>query len=298
MSAFAFFGALELGLIYGLVGLGVLLTFRYLEFPDLTVEGSFPLGGAVTAAWIVAGGDPWTGLLLALAAGALSGLFTAMLTVRFGILHILAGILTMIALFSVNIRIMGRPNIALLGEILIITPLRDTDLALYVSRPLLMLVIVAIIAAALIRYLLSDAGLALRATGGNARMVRLYGGNSNFYVYVGLALSNALVALAGALFSQLSGFADVTGGVGTIVVGLAAVILGESILRSKSIWIAVGATLLGSIIYRLFIALALSFNLFGLKPSDLNLVTALLVIFAMLAPQLRKKMRAGRKTVA
>lgn len=289
MSALAFFGAVELGLVYGLVGVGVLLTFRHLSFPDLTVEGSFPLGGAVTATWIVAGGSPWTALALGFSAGALSGLVTSVLSVRFRILHILAGILTMIALFSVNIRVMGKPNVSLLGEETIITPLRDMDAPLYLLRPALMLALVAVSVALLARFLLSDAGLALRATGSNPRMVRANGGDSGMYVHLGLALSNALVALAGGLFTQSSGFADVTSGVGTIVVGLAAVILGETLFRSRSIWVMVAAAVVGSIIYRLAIAFALSRGVFGLQASDLNLVTAALVTFAMLAPGIRAR---------
>ena len=295
MSSLAFFGAIEIGLIYGLVGLGVLLTFRFLNFPDLSVEGSFPLGGAVAASWIVTGGSPWTALVLALLAGGLSGLVTALLSVRFGILHILAGILTMIALFSINIRIMGRPNVALLGEDTIITPLRDWQMDLYLARPILMLAFALLSIVLISRFLLSDIGLAMRVTGSNARMVRANGGNSDAYIYFGLALSNALVALAGGLFSQTSGFADVTSGVGTIVVGLAAVVLGETLFRSRSIWIKVAAAIVGSIVYRLFIAFALSFGLFGLQASDLNLVTAILVTVAMLAPRLRAKHYKWRK---
>ena len=287
MSALAFFGAIELGLIYGLVGVGVLLTFRNLDFPDLTVEGSFPLGGAVTATWIVMGGSPWLALAMGFIAGALSGLLTALLAVKFKILHILAGILTMIALFSINIRVMGRPNASLLGETTIITFLRDLDVTLYLARPALMLAIIAVCVFLVSRFLLSDVGLAMRATGSNAKMVRANGGNSKGYVYLGLALSNALVALAGGLFSQSSGFADVTSGVGTIVVGLAAVILGETLIRARSIWIIVSAAVIGSIIYRLVIALALSHGIFGLQASDLNLVTAALVTIAMLSPSIR-----------
>ena len=290
MSTIALFGAIEIGLIYGLVGIGVLLTFRYLSFPDLTVEGSFPLGAAVAAAWIVTGGDPWTALLLAFTAGVVSGIVTAGLSLRFGILHILASILTMIALFSINIRIMGRPNISLLGETTMLTGFAEWGLPLYQMRPLLMLVICAACIAIVTFFLLTDAGLALRATGQNARMVRSLGSNSDTFIYIGLGLSNGLVGLGGALFAQTSGFADVTSGVGTIVVGLAAVILGETLLRSRSIWIAIIATVIGSIIYRVVIALALSFGIFGLQASDLNLVTAVLVTGALLAPAARRQL--------
>ena len=290
MSDLAFFGALEIGLIYGLVGAGVLITFRFLNFPDLTVEGSFPLGGAVAATWIVAGGSPWTALLMGLAAGAASGLVTALLAVRFGILHILAGILSMIALFSVNIRVMGRPNVSLLGEETIVTPLNDLAVDTFVARPVLMLAVVAACVFALAFFFISDSGLAMRATGSNPRMVSANGASSKTYVYLGVAISNALVALSGALFAQSSGFADVTGGVGTIIVGLAAVILGETLFRTRSMLLIICASVAGSIIYRLVIAFALSTGIFGLKASDLNLVTAILVTVAMVAPRIRAKM--------
>ena len=296
MSALVFFGALEIGLIYGLVGIGVLLTFRLLNFPDLTVEGSFPLGSAVTATWIVSGGSPWFALVMGFVAGAISGLLTAFLSVRFKILHILAGILTMIALFSINIRIMGKPNISLLGEETIITPLRELEVAIYLLRPALMFVLVFVCSLVISRFLLSDAGLALRATGANPRMIRANGGDSRLYIYIGLALSNALVALSGGLFTQSVGFADVTSGVGTIVVGLASVILGETIFQARSIWIIIFAAVLGSIIYRLAIGLALSYGVFGLNASDLNLVTAALVTLAMLAPELRASLARRKAT--
>jgi len=294
MSGIAFLGAIEIGLVYGLVALGVFITFRILNFPDLTVDGSFPLGGAVAATLIVAGYDPFLATLLACLAGGVAGLVTAFLAVRCGILHLLASILTMIALFSINIRVMGMPNIALLGVDTILTPFAFLGLKDLYLRPLAAGVILALCSYLLIRYLLSQNGLALRAAGMNPRMARANGVPVDLLIYFGLALSNGLVALGGAMFSQTNGFADVTTGVGTIVVGLAAVILGETILRSRRIWVMALACVLGSILYRIAIALALNSDWIGMEASDLNLVTALLVALALIAPKLAAKGRSSR----
>ena len=288
MSTIALFGAIELGLVYAFVGLGVYLSFRILDFPDLTVDGSFPLGAAVAAVMIVGGVDPWLATLAAIVAGGCAGLVTAFLNVRFKILHLLASILTMIALFSVNLRIMGRPNIPLLTEATILTPFYDLGLPAYFVRPAFLGVLVVIAVAALAWFLATDFGLAMRATGANPRMARAQGVSTDRYIYVGMALSNGLVGLAGALFAQTNGFADVTSGVGTIVVGLAAVIVGETLFRSRSLWILLVGVVAGSILYRIAIQLALSFDAIGLRPSDLNLATAVLVALALILPRLRR----------
>lgn len=293
MSAFAFFGAIEIGLIYGLVALGVYLTFRVLDFPDLTVDGSFPMGAAVAATAIVAGVNPWLATGMAILAGAATGWVTAFLAVRCGILHLLASILTMIAAFSINIRIMGRPNMALLGESTILTPFESFGDPTYV-RPLVVGVLVLISAVFVVRLLNSDFGLGLRATGVNARMVSAQGASIGFCTYFGLALSNGFVGFAGALFAQTNSFADVTSGVGTIVVGLAAVILGQTIIPGRKIWVAVCAVIIGSVLYRLAVAFALSTGMFGLQASDLNLVTAVLVAVALIAPKIKAKLRVKK----
>jgi putative ABC transport system permease protein len=290
----ALFGALEIGLVYGLVALGVFLSFRVLSFPDLTVDGSFPLGAAVTASAIVGGLDPYLATLLAIGAGALAGLVTALLNVRFKILHLLASILTMIALFSINLRIMGRPNIALITEPTVLTPFEGLGLPSMLLKPLLVGLVVAAVAALLAGFLISDYGLAMRATGANPRMARAQGIATGETTYVGMALSNAMVALAGALFAQTNGFADITIGTGTIVVGLAAVIVGETILPARRIWLVVLACVLGSILYRLAIAFALNADVLGLEASDLNLVTAILVGLALILPGARNPLRALR----
>lgn len=287
MSAIAFFGAVELGLVYAFVGLGVYLSFRILDFPDLTVDGSFPLGAAVAAVMIIAGINPWMATFAAMLAGASAGLVTAFLNVRFKILHLLASILTMIALFSINLRIMGRPNVALLTQQTVLTPFYGQGLSDYLVRPLFVGVLVAAVVAVLAWFLATDFGLAMRATGANPRMARAQGISTDRYVYVGMALSNALVGLAGALFAQTNGFADVTSGVGTIVIGLAAVIVGETLFRTRFMVLVLIGCVAGSIIYRMAIQLALS-DALGLRPSDLNLVTAVLVALALILPRLRK----------
>ncbi|WCP66210.1 ABC transporter permease [Vibrio tubiashii] len=293
MSAFAFFGALEIGLLYGLVALGVYLTFRVLDFPDLSVDGSFPMGAAVAATAIVAGINPWLATFMAILAGAATGWVTAFLAVRCGILHLLASILTMIAAFSINIRIMGRPNVALLGEETILTPFEAIGDPMLI-RPLIVGILVLISGWLVVRLLNSDFGLGLRATGVNARMVSAQGASTAFYTYFGLALSNGFVGFAGALFAQTNSFADVTSGVGTIVVGLAAVILGQTLIPGRKIWVAVVAVIVGSVLYRLAVAFALSTGMFGLQASDLNLVTAVLVAAALIAPKIKGNLKSKK----
>jgi putative ABC transport system permease protein len=288
VSAIAFFGAIEIGLVYAFVGIGVFLSFRVLDFPDLTVDGSFPLGAGVAAVAILGGVNPWLATLLAALAGACAGLVTATLNQRFRILHLLASILTMIALFSVFLRIVGRPNVAILNEETIVTPFLGHGINDYLVRPLFLAVLVAVAVLLLARFLGSDFGLAMRATGANPRMARAQGISTAFQVYSGIALSNALVAVGGALFAQTNGFADVTQGIGTIVIGLAAVIIGETLFRFGGILMALVGCVLGSILYRVAIQFALSTDFIGLQASDLNLVTAVLVALALILPRLRR----------
>ncbi|MDQ0318015.1 putative ABC transport system permease protein [Pararhizobium capsulatum DSM 1112] len=288
MSQIALWGAVELGLVYAFVALGVFLAFRVLDFPDLTVDGSFPLGAAVAAVLIIAGVNPWLASGVAMMAGAAAGLVTAMLNVRFRILNLLASILTMIALFSVNLRVMGKPNVALINADTMLSPFYGHGLRDFYVRPLFIGVLVIFAVILVWRFLESDAGLAMRATGANARMSRAQGINTDRQIYLGIAISNALVALGGALFAQTNGFADVTSGVGTIVVGLAAVIIGETLLGTRGILIALIGCVVGSILYRIAIQLALSTDILGLQASDLNFVTAVLVTFALILPRLRR----------
>lgn len=284
MSLIAFLGALETGLVFALVAFGVFLSFRVLEFPDLTVDGSFPLGAAVSATMIVAGTHPLVATLVAIVAGAAAGVVTALLNVRLKILHLLASILTMIALYSVNLRVMGRPNVALLGEQTLLTPLDALPVPYYVSTPIAFAVVVLVVGLLLVRFLNSETGLSLRATGANPRMARANGIATGSTIVLGMALSNGLVALAGSLFAQSQGSADVTMGVGVIVIGLASVIGGEALMSTRTIALAILACVVGAIAYRFAIALALNSDFIGLKAQDLNLVTAVLVTFAIVLP--------------
>lgn len=298
MSEIAFLGAIETGLLFGLVAFGIFISFRILDFPDLTVDGSFPLGAAVSATLIVSGYNPWIATALAMVAGAAAGLVTAWLNVKLKILHLLASILTMIALYSINLRIMGRPNIALLGDDTLLTPLENFGLPYYWVAPLAFTVVVFVVGALLVALLKSELGLAMRATGANPRMARAQGVATAGMILLGMAFSNALVALAGSLFAQSQGSADVTMGVGVIVVGLASVIGGEALMSTRTILLAVVACLLGSIFYRLVIAFALNADFIGLKAQDLNLVTAVMVALAIVLPQLKSNIAAKRRSAS
>ena len=291
MSLIAWMGAIETGFVYALVALGVFLSFRILDFPDLTVDGSFPLGAAVSATAIVGGWDPFLSTALAFVAGCIAGSITAWLNVRLKILNLLASILMMIALYSINLRIMGRPNVALLGERTVLTPFEGLGLPFYLLTPLVFAVVVIAAMILLIRFLNSEMGLAMRATGANARMARAQGINTAAMTLLCMALSNGLVAIGGALFAQSQGSADVTMGVGTIVVGLASVIGGEAVMSTRTIARAIIACLVGAILYRVAVALALNAGFLGLTASDLNLVTAVLVAAAMVLPRVLAQRR-------
>ncbi|RNB85869.1 ABC transporter permease [Brevibacillus fluminis] len=287
-------GALEQGLLFALLALGVYLTFRILNFPDLTVDGSFALGGAIAAKMIIDGYSPFLATLIALIGGALAGIVTGLLTTKGKINGLLAGILTMIGLYSINLRIMeGRANLPLLREETIYTMLKDLnfpDLTIggttwITGVAILFLLFVVIIKLIIDWFLRTDLGLDLRATGDNSTMIRSFGANTDTTTIIGLALSNALVAVAGAMIAQYQGFADVGMGTGMIVIGLASVIVGEVLFGHMTIFRATIAVIGGSVVYRLVIALALRA---GLQPSDMKLITALIVIIALVFPAVFK----------
>jgi len=297
MTSYAFFGALEQGFAYGLMVIGVYLTFRILDFPDLTVDGSLPLGAAVSAVAVTSGYSPFLAIMMAAGAGFLAGMVTGILNTKFKILHLLASILTMIALYSINLRIMGRPNMALLGQSTVVDWFMElTGLLPYYSTPLLFFIICLVVVVILIWFLHTEQGLAFLATGNNMQMITSQGVNTDTVIIFGVGLSNALVATSGALVAQNQGAADVNMGVGTIIAGLASVILGETIFGDKTIGRALIAALLGSALYRIAIGLALGLKLgsFSITPSDLNLITALLVVVALVAPRMKRKFLAGR----
>lgn len=291
MSFYSFLGSVEQGLVFAIMALGVYITFRVLDFPDLSVDGTFPLGGAVSATLIVNGVNPFLTVAIATGAGILAGMLTAVLNTKFKILNLLAGILTMIALYSINLRVMGKPNVALLGYDTIFTPFEAFGIETYILLPIVFAVILVILAFILIWYLHTDVGLALRATGDNDKMVKAQGANPSRMKLFGLGLSNGFVALAGALVAQSQGSADVNMGIGIIVAGLASVILGEALIQNRTVFRAIIGVILGSLVYRIAIAVALSVKLGPIKlsPSDLNLMTAIIVTVALVFPNIRKK---------
>lgn len=297
MSLYSLWGAFEIGLIFGLVALGVLISFRILNFPDLTVDGSFPLGGATAAVLIHHGLDPFTATLCATLAGGVAGMITGWLNVSLKIMDLLASILMMIALYSINLRVMSAPNIPLIAEPTVFTMLQPDSLEDYVARPLILLVLVIAIKLLLDWFFTTQVGLAMRATGSNPRMARSQGIATGSMILLGMAISNALCGLAGALFAQSQGGADISMGIGTIVIGLAAVIVGESVMPSRRLLITTLAVIVGAVLYRFFIALALNADFVGLKAQDLNLVTAVLVTVALVIPLIKQrfKTKGGRK---
>lgn len=300
----AMFGAVESGIIYAIMALGVYLSFRILDFPDLTVDGSFVTGAAIAAILIVNGINPFFATLLAIAAGFLAGCVTGLLHTKGKINPLLAGILMMIALYSINLRIMGRSNVPLLNEESVFTKIEvfftSTGLdALFGSMAaaiglqnltstwsvlISMLVVTALIKIITDLFLRTQIGLALRATGDNKRMIRSFSANTDQLTILGLGLSNALVALAGALIAQYSSFADVGMGIGMIIIGLASVIIGEAIFGTKTIAVTTFAVVGGAIVYRIVVSLALRVDF--LETGDMKLITAVIVIAALVLPQL------------
>ncbi len=301
MSLIAFFGGIEAGLIYALVALGVLISFRILDFPDLTADGSFPLGAVVFAVSVGLGVNPWLACLAGAAAGACAGMVTAWLNVSLKILPLLASILVMVALYSINLRITGgTPNLPLINAPSVFTPFIAEDFSnQFWVQPLIIVVFVVLAKLLLDWFFNTKTGLAMRATGVNARMAKAQGVATSKMVVLGMAISNALIALGGALFAQTTGSADLASGIGTIVIGLAAVIIGENLLSSKRIIVITLAAILGALVYRLLIAFALGNSFLqelGVRPTDLNLITAVLVVIALRLPMIKRSLT--RKTTS
>lgn len=303
-------GSFAVGLILSLLAVGVVVSFRVLSFRDLTVDGSFALGGAVAATALVAGWNPWLATSAACLAGAAAGAATGLLATRLGINGLLAGILVMTALYSVNLRVMGKSNLPLTSASTIVTQARslvESDAAWTIDRwriprsdvavIALMGGLVAVVAVTLWAFFQTQLGISLRATGDNDAMIRALGVEVGWMTTFGLAVSNGLVALAGALLVQYQGFADVQMGIGMVVWGLASVIIGESLVGSNRIGYLLTGAVMGSILFRLLVAIALRW---GLNPMDLKLVTAAFVLAALVLPgaiaALRQR-RAGASPV-
>lgn len=280
-------GALLLGLQYALLALGVYISFRVLNIPDLTVDGSFTLGSAV-AAVLAAAGHPFLGLLAALACGAAAGGVTGFLQTKAHIHPILAGILTMSGLYTVNITLMDAPNVSLIGKprffdfLSRLLPAADKD----ALKILAVAVICLGCTTLLILFFRTVFGLCIRATGNNEDMVRASSINTNRTKITALCISNALVALSGALIAQTSGYADVNAGNGMIVVGLASVIIGEVLFGKRSLSIGLISAVVGSVAYRIIIALALESNVFS--ANALKLISAVIVGVTLSVPAMRK----------
>jgi len=277
--------AVDLGLIYALMALGVYITFRVLDFADLTVDGSLVTGGAVAATGILAGWSPLVSTVLGFLCGCAAGAITGMLNTFGKINPLLSGILTQIALYSINLRIMGSSNLGLLNAHTLLTWMKDGRLFATWTSVAVFAIVALAFGAVLTWFLTTNVGLGIQATGNNSLMARAQGVHTSGMVILGLAISNGLVATSGALLAQYQGFADTAMGIGTIVVGLASVIIGQAIFGSRPVWRAVLAVILGSVIYRYVIQLALNLNI-GLLPSDMKIISAVLVLAALLIPKL------------
>ncbi|GIO26704.1 ABC transporter permease [Ornithinibacillus bavariensis] len=317
--ALSLFGAVESGIIYAIMALGVYLTFRVLDFPDLTVDGSFVTGAGVAAVSIVSGVPPVLATIFAIIAGFIAGCITGLLHTKGKINALLSGILMMIALYSINLRIMDKPTVSLSSEETLFSQLRgiwpegiDSFLnnlwnSIGLGRAPATWIIVAfmIVVALAIKFLTdyflkTEVGLALRATGDNKRMIRSLSANTDNLIILGVGISNAMVALSGALIAQIGGFADVQMGIGMIVIGLASVIIGEALFGKKTIAIATIAVIGGAIVYRIVVTLALRVEF--LETGDMKLITAFIVIVALVAPKVlqgqREKKRRLQKRAA
>jgi putative ABC transport system permease protein len=278
--------SLEQGFAYGLVALGIVITFRILSFPDLTVDGSFPLGAAVVARFIVEGVPPAYGILLAIVAGFVAGCCTGVLYTKLKINSLLAGILMMTVLYSLNLRIMGKSNIQLLTVSTFLTPIENLPVNRFI--PIIAFFFVVSFGVKILTdlFMHTQLGFAMRATGDNEQMIRALGVNTDNTTILGLGISNAFVALSGALVAQDQGFADVGMGIGMIVAGLASIIIGEALVGKHTVQRMTLAALIGSFLYKEIISIGLRL---GLAPTDLKLATGIMVILALGIPALKRE---------
>lgn len=292
-------GAVAQGLLWGIMTLGVYLTFRILNIADMTCDGSFALGGSTCAILVTKGMNPLLAVFISFFTGLIAGLATGIMHTKLKIHEILAGILSMIALYSINIRIMGRSNTPLLGIDTVMTKMQDQfgitpNIASFIVGVIFGIALIAL----LYWFMGTELGSCLRATGNNEKMVRAMGVDTDKIKLMGLMLSNGLIALSGALVAQQQGYGDVGMGTGAIVIGLASIILGESIFawfnKRFSFYITLLSILLGSVVYRLIIAVVLQL---GLKSSDLKLLTAIIVVIALAIPVIKHKI-APKKVLA
>ena len=277
--------AIGQGLLWALLGLGLYLTFRILNFADMTVEGTFPLGAAVAVANLAHGMSPYLATFLALLAGMIAGLVTGLLYTKGKISILLAGILTMTAIYSINLRIMGGSNISLIGKKTLLNNEFLKSLPQYFNSVVLGVIVVVIITGILVFFLNTDFGQAFIATGDNPKMAKSLGIYTDSMIIIGLMLSNGIVALCGALIAQNNGYADINMGIGTIVIALASIIIGEVAFGELTLNQRLVAVTLGSIIYRLILLAVLQL---GFSANDLNLISSIVLALCMMLPQLEK----------
>lgn len=277
--------AIGQGLLWALLGLGLYLTFRILNFADMTVEGTFPLGAAVAVANLAHGMSPYLATFLALLAGMIAGLVTGLLYTKGKIPILLAGILTMTAIYSINLRIMGGSNISLIGKKTLLNNEFLKSLPQYFNSVVLGVIVVVIITGILVFFLNTDFGQAFIATGDNPKMAKSLGIYTDSMIIIGLMLSNGIVALCGALIAQNNGYADINMGIGTIVIALASIIIGEVAFGELTLNQRLVAVTLGSIIYRLILLAVLQL---GFSANDLNLISSIVLALCMMLPQLEK----------
>lgn len=287
-------GALMLGLLWSVMTIGVYITYRILDIADLTVEGSITMGAAIAAYCISIGVNPWLSTLLALIGGMGAGLVTGLLHTKLKIPALLSGILTMIALYSINLRIMGRANISLLRVDTIYTPFTKLGMDKTTSIIVLGLICVAFLIGVLYWFFGTEIGCAIRATGNNPQMARAQGINTKNMIILGLVISNGLVAFSGALIAQSQSFADIQMGIGSIVIGLASVIIGEVLFGKKNFFSRLISLVLGAFTYRLIIAIVLKM---GMAANDLKLFTAITVAIALALPMFKSYLAPVRKSV-
>jgi putative tryptophan/tyrosine transport system permease protein len=300
-------GASTIGLILALLALGVYLSFRIFNFPDITVEGSITFGASVTAILLVRQVDPVLATLAGFCAGFVAGALTGILHTKFKIHGLLSGILVMTALYSVNLHVMGKSNLPLLNQKTLATAVEQLAARLRGGeqdigilgwsvglRDLSMLLgtvgLIGAVGVSLYAFFCTDLGTAMRATGDNPQMIRALGVSVDFILILGLALSNGLVALAGSLLAQYQGFADVQMGIGMVVWGLASVIIGEALVGTQRFGFLITGAVMGSVLFRLLVAIALRW---GLNPNDLKLITAVFVFVALVAPNLVRRMKSS-----
>ena len=282
---------LATGFLWSLLSIGVFITYRILDIADLSVEGTYPLGAAVAAVYITSGGNPLVAIVLAMCAGMLAGMVTGLLHTKLKIPALLAGILTMIALYSVNLKVMGKANVSILGADTVYSTFINMGLNRSNATLIVGILITLLIVLACYLFFGTEIGASIRATGDNQQMIRAQGVNTDNTIILGLVISNGLVAITGALIAESTAFADVGMGTGTIVIGLASVIIGEVLFGRRSFLNWLLSVVLGSIVYRAVIAFVLWL---GLDSNDLKLLTAVIVAIALSMPLIKEKMQSSR----